>query len=89
MKSRTGHLTSDSITLFGVISDLDTKNFKLEKGESFYVKNEGEEVTLEVIPVAAKGDSAYVPYKFEPGWNEVLIRKIKINATENTLLWGY
>lgn len=87
--TRTGEQTSTQISQMGVITDLATENFSLDKG--FLIKNDGAaEIILEVNLVGMK-PGTYVTTIFETGWNTEIIREIKLNAAIGTydLKWGY
>lgn len=75
--------------MFGVVTNLATADFALTGNQQFNIKNDGTEaVTLEVIP-ADVATETFVSTKFAVGWNEEIVRKIKLNAASLTLLYGY
>lgn len=78
------------IAAFGVIDHLNDKNFSLDNGNSFFIKNEGNEpVKLEVIPAGSE-DRKFIETTFVPGWNMELIQEIRQTPeVKNDLRFGY
>lgn len=87
--SRNGTQDSLQVSMFGAVTDLATADFALTGNQQFNIKNDGTEaVTLEVIPADVETET-FVSTKFAVGWNEEIVRKIKLNTASLTLLWGY
>ena len=79
--------TSPQVSLFGKVTNLASKNFKLSQNAPFLIKNDNaDEVILEVMP---RHGTAFVSTKFAPGWNPEIVTEIKKASAKGDLLWGF
>lgn len=79
------------IARFGPITDLDQKDFRMDGGQRFFIKNTTDEpIDLEVLPGSPYIDNpAFVKTRFYPGWNNELVLAVKKTDDDVTgLLFG-
>ena len=79
------------IARFGPITDLDQKDFQMEGGQRFYIKNTNDEpIDLFVIPGSPYIENPeFVKTRFYPGWNNEVVLAVKKTDDEITgLLFG-
>jgi len=91
MTTRSGDMVSAQIGVLGVISDLETTNFKLDNGVGFNIKNDGEQAVELEVNLAGMEEGVFVKTRFELAWNPEIVREIKADAgLENyDLKYGY
>lgn len=70
--------TPDSFGTWGAITDLATKNFKLEDGQKFCIINENEEAVM--LEVKGSRMTEFVDTKIYPSANLYLVKEVKLNA---------
>lgn len=90
MENRKGQMVSAQVSMFGPVPDLTEKNFRLDDGSAFLIKNEGSAaVKLEVIPAGSE-DGQFVEVTFDVGWNPELVKEIKTSSLAMlNLKYGY
>jgi hypothetical protein len=90
MNSRSGEMVSPQVAKMGTIS-IASGNFKLENGQSFLIKNDGDSPVFLNVKLAAMDDNDdYVTTRIDCGWNPELIKEVAQDASLNVnLKWGY
>lgn len=90
MTNRNGETISAQVSNFGPITGLTERNFKLEDGNAFLIKNDGSAaVELEVLP-AGSTTGQFISTKFECGWNPEIIKEVKVTSLAMlNLKYGY
>jgi len=80
-------MVSAQIGKMGVIDLL--SDFSLPNGQSFNIKNDGDEPVLLEVQLAKMANGEFVETIFDVGWNPEIIKVVKQPATVGDLKWGY
>jgi hypothetical protein len=88
METRSGEMNSLQIARMGIIENLLNADFSLTDGNSFLIKNDGDDPVELEVQLAAMGDE-FISTIFDTGWNPEIVRKIKQTSDEVNLKWGY
>jgi hypothetical protein len=87
--TRGGEVVSAQVGNLGIISNLNTANFK-KADTPFNVKNDGETAVVLEVNLWGMEQGEFVSTRFDPGWNPEIIREIKQTSLSNlNLRWGY
>jgi hypothetical protein len=86
--TRSGEMVSPQIGKIGVVTGLDSGNFKIE-GVPFNIKNDGEAAVELEVNLWGMKPGEFVKTRFEVGWNPEIVREIKQMNINATLIWGY
>lgn len=89
-ETRSGEMVSAQIGKMGIIDNLQDKNFSLQDGQCFNIKNDGTQpIKLEVL-LAGMPDGEFVETGFEVGWNPEIVRTVKQTSLSSiNIKWGY
>ena len=89
-QTRSGEMVSAQIGKMGAIEDLHIKDFNLNDGQCFNIKNDGMQPISLQVQLAGMADGEFVETKFELGWNPEIIKVVKQTSLSSTnLKWGY
>ena len=86
--TRGGEVVSAQIGQIGIISDLDSANFKKED-TPFNIKNDGDSAVELEVNLWGMEPGTFIKTRFEIGWNPEIVREIKQTNINTTLLWGF
>lgn len=85
-----GERVSAQIGKMGVIADLQDKDFSLVDGNSFCIKNDGDQPVRLHVQLAGMNDGDFVETQFDRGWNPEIVRVVKATSLSSVnLKWGY
>lgn len=88
--TRGGEVVSAQIGNMGVIDNLQNKNFYLATGQSFNLKNDGDQSIDLEIQLVGMEDGKFVETTIGLGWNAEIIKTVKKSSLSVTnLKWGY
>ncbi len=88
METRSGDMVSPQIGRMGVI-DCSAGDFRLANGQSFNIKNDGDDDVVLQVQLASMADDDSVETTFATGWNPEIVRCVKQSDASVNLKWGY
>ena len=89
-ETRSGEHVSAQIGKMGVIADLNNKDFKLDGGQCFNIKNDGATPVKLSVQLAGMSNGDFIETQFDCGWNPEIIKTVKQTSLSGTnLKWGY
>ncbi len=88
--TRSGEQVSAQIGKIGVIDGLSDKNFMLNDGQCFNIKNDGTQPVTLSVQLARMKDGDFIETQFECGWNPEIVKAVKQTSLSGiNLKWGY
>lgn len=89
-ETRSGEMVSAQIGKMGIIDNLQDKNFSLQDGQCFNIKNDGTQPIKLEVQLAGMPDGEFVETGFEVGWNPEIVRTVKQTSLSSiNIKWGY
>lgn len=88
METRSGDMVSPQIGRMGVI-DCSSGDFRLSNGQSFNIKNDGDEDVVLNVQLASMTDDDFIETTFATGWNPEIVKCVKQSDASTNLKWGY
>lgn len=90
MNTRSGEMVSAQIGKMGRIENLQNKDFFLEDGQSFNIKNDGTDPVSLEVQLSGMEAGEFIETKFECGWNPEIVKAVKQSSLSSiNLKWGY